>query len=88
MGRVPLLALYQVPEGLPNSSVLLHKFLECLFNGTQNPTINEDHGQGIGIGVGYTLLLECNTSGTGKGAAMKKKIIKKLIISIIIKYLP
>jgi len=30
----PLLALHQVPEGLPNSSVLLYEFLECLFNGT------------------------------------------------------
>ncbi len=33
-------------------------------------------GWDVGIGVGYTLLLECNTSSTGKGVAMKKKIIK------------
>jgi len=40
--------------------------------------------------VGYTPLLECDASGTGKGAAMKKKIIKKkiIMISIIINYLP
>jgi len=30
--------------------------------------------------VGYTPLLECDASGTGKGAAIKKKIIKKIII--------
>jgi len=29
--------------------------------------------------VGYILLLECNVSGAGKGAAMKGKFIKKLI---------
>ena len=34
LGCIPLLALYQVPEGLPDSSVLLHEFPECLFNGT------------------------------------------------------
>ena len=34
LGRIPLLALHQVPEGLPNSLVLLHKLLECLLNGT------------------------------------------------------
>ena len=34
LGRVSLLALHQVPEGLSNSSVLLHKFLECFFDGT------------------------------------------------------
>ena len=34
LGHVSLLALHQVPEGLPDSSVLLHEFLECLFNGT------------------------------------------------------
>ena len=33
LGHIPLLALYKVPEGPPNSSVLLHKFLECFFNG-------------------------------------------------------
>jgi len=40
--------------------------------------------------VGYTLLLECNAPGTGKGAAMKKNIIKIIIIiiSIIIKNSP
>ena len=34
LGCVPLLALYQVPEGLPDSLVLLHKLLECFFDGT------------------------------------------------------
>ena len=34
LGYVPLLALHQVPEGLPDSLVLLHKFPECLFNST------------------------------------------------------
>ena len=34
LGHIPLLALYQVPEGLPNSSILLHEILECLFDGT------------------------------------------------------
>ena len=34
LGCIPLLALHQVPEGLPDSSVLLHEFPECLFNGT------------------------------------------------------
>ena len=76
MGRIPLLALHQVLEGLPDSSVLLHEFLEYLFNGTQNPAISGNYGRGIGIGVGYTPLLECDVPGTGKGAAMKKKIIK------------
>jgi len=39
--------------------------------------------------VGYTSLLECDAPGTGKGMAMKKKIIKKIIIiSIIINYSP
>jgi len=56
--------------------VLLHKLLECLFNGTQNPAISGDYSQGVGVGVGYTPLLECNAPGTGKGAAMKEKIIK------------
>ena len=77
MGRVPLLALYQVPERLPDSSVLLHEFPECLFNGTENPAISGDHGQSHGGGVGYTPLLECDAPSTGKGMAMKKKIIKK-----------
>ena len=40
--------------------------------------------------MGYTLLLECDAPGTGKGTAIKKKIIKKIIIiikiSIITKY--
>jgi len=73
--HVPLLALYQVPERLPDSSVLLHKFPECLFNGTQNLAISRDHGWSVDIGMGYTPLLECDASGTGKGVA--KKIIKK-----------
>jgi len=77
LGCVPLLALYQVLEGLPDFSVLLYKFLEYLFNGTQNPAISRDYGWDIGIGMGYILLLECNAPGIGKGAAMKKKIIKK-----------
>ena len=34
LGRVSLLILHQVPEGLPDSSVLLHEIPECLFNGT------------------------------------------------------
>ena len=34
LGCVPLLALYQVPEGLPDSLVLLHKLLECFLDGT------------------------------------------------------
>ena len=34
LGRVSLLTLHQVPEGLPDSSVLLHEIPECLFNGT------------------------------------------------------
>ena len=37
------------------------------------------------MGVGYTLLLESNVSGTYEGLAMKKKIIKKIIIISIIK---
>jgi len=73
LGCVPLLALYQVPEGLPNSSLLFHKFPECLFNGTQDPTISGDHGWGVGVGVGYIPLLECDIPATSKGAAMKKK---------------
>jgi len=77
LGCIPLLALHQVPEGLPDSSVLLHKLLECLFNGTQDPAISGDYNQGDGGGVGYILLLECDAPSTGKGAAMKKKIIKK-----------
>jgi len=32
----------------------------------------------------YPLLLECNAPGTGKGAAMKEKFIKKIIIIISI----
>jgi len=57
--------------------VLLHKLSECLFDGTWNPAISGDHGQGVSIGVEYTLLLEYDASGTSKEAAMKKKIIKK-----------
>jgi len=76
LDRVPLLALHQVPEGLPDSSVLLDKFPECFFNGTESPAISEDHGRGHGGGVGYTPLLECYAPSTGKGMAMKKKIIK------------
>ena len=34
LGCVPFLALYQVLEELPNSLILLHKFLECLFDNT------------------------------------------------------
>jgi len=34
--------------------------------------------------VGYTPLLEYNVPGVGKGAAMKEKIIKIIIIIIII----
>ena len=41
------------------------------------PTITGDHGWGVGIGVGYTPLLECDAPGIGKGATMKRKIIKK-----------
>ena len=52
--------------------VLLHEFPECLFNGTENPAISGDHGRG----VGYTPLLECDAPGTGKGTAMKKKLLK------------
>jgi len=50
--------------------------------------ISGDHGQGVGIGVGYTLLLECDAPGTGKRAIMKRKIIKKIMISIIINHSP
>jgi len=77
LGRIPLLALHQVPEGLLNFSVLLHKLPEYLFNGTQDSTISGDHDRGDGGGVEYILLLEYDVSSTGKGAAMKKKIIKK-----------
>jgi len=77
LGHVSLLALHQVPEEPSDSSVLLHKLPECLFNGTQDPTISKNHGWGIGIGMGYTLLLKYNTSSVCKGVAMKKKIIKK-----------
>jgi len=39
--------------------------------------------------MGYTPLLECDAPGTGKGATMKKKIIKIItIISIIKNYSP
>ena len=34
LGHISLLALHQVLERLPDSSVLLYKFPECLFNGT------------------------------------------------------
>ena len=71
------MALHQVPEGLPDSSVLLHEFSECFFDGTWNPTISGDHGWGVGSGVGYILLLECDASGIGKEVTMKRKIIKK-----------
>jgi len=74
LGRVPLLALHQVLEKLPDSSVLFHKLLECLFNGTQDPAISGDHGQGVVV-VGYTPLLESNTPSTCEGSAMKKEII-------------
>jgi len=77
LGRIPLLALYQVPERLPDSLVLLHKLPECFFNSTQDPAISGDHGQGIGVDVGYTLLLESNAPSTCEGLAMKKEIIKK-----------
>jgi len=77
LGHVPLLALHQVLEGLPNSLVLLHKLPEYLFNGTQDPAISGDHDWGVGVGVGYTPLLECNASSVDKGAAMKEKIINK-----------
>jgi len=77
LGHVSLLALHQVPEELSNSSVLLHKLPECLFNGTQDPAISRDHGQGVGVGVGYTLLLESDASSIYKRSAMKKEIIKK-----------
>ena len=40
------------------------------------PTITGDHGWGVGIGVGYTPLLECDAPSTGKGATMKRRIIK------------
>jgi len=72
-----LLALHQVPEGLSDSSVLLHKLPEYLFNSTQDPAISGDHGWGDSRGMGYTLLLEYDAPSTGKGAAIKKKIIKK-----------
>ena len=84
LGYVSLLALYQVLEELPNSSVLLHKFLECLFNGIQNPTISEDYNQSVGISVGYILLLESNVPSTCERLAMKKKLLEKVIIIIII----
>ena len=70
LGRIPLLALHQVPEGLPDFSVLLHKLLECLHNGTQDPTISGNHGRNDGGGVGYTPLLE------SEGPTMKE-IMKK-----------
>ena len=76
LGRVPLLALHQVLKELPDSSVLLHKFLECLFNDTQDPTISGDHGQGVGISVEYIPLLEGNTPGTCEGLAIKGKLLK------------
>ena len=57
--------------------VLLHKLLECLFNGTQDTAISRDHGWGVGIGMGYILLFKCNAPSTDKEAAIKKKIIKK-----------
>ena len=63
--------------------------MECLFIGTQDPTISKNYGWDDGKSVGYTPLLECNIPSTGKGVAMKKKIIKKIIIiSIIINYSP
>ena len=34
LGCVPLLTLHQGPERPPDSSILLHKLPECLFNGT------------------------------------------------------
>jgi len=76
LGHVPLLALHQVPEGLLNSLVLLHKLLEYLFNGTQDSTISKDHGWDVGVGVGYTLLLESDAPSICEELAMKKKIIK------------
>jgi len=74
LGYIPLLALHQVLEGLPDYSVLL---LECLFNSIQNPAISGDHSRSVGIGMRYILLLECDAPSTNEGAAMKKKIIKK-----------
>jgi len=68
--------------------LVLHKFPECLFNSIQNPAISENHGWDVGISVGYTPLLECDAPSIGKEVAMKKKIIKKIIISIIINYSP
>jgi len=77
LGCIPLLALHQVPERLSNSSVLLHKLLEYLFNGTQDPAISGDYGWGGSGVVRYTPLLESDVSGTHEGSAIKKKIIKK-----------
>jgi len=76
LGHVPLLALHQVLEGLLNSSVLLHKLPECLFNDTQDLTISKDHSWDIGVDVEYTLLLESDAPSICEELAMKKKIIK------------
>jgi len=77
LGYVPLLALHQVPKGLPDSSVLLHKFSECLFDGTWNFTIGRDHGWGIGVNVQDTPLLDSDAFCAYKRLAMKKTISKK-----------
>jgi len=71
LGYVPFLVLYKVLEGLSNVLVLFHEFLKCLFNGTQDSTIDRDYGQRIGIGVGNIALLEGNVSGICKGMAIK-----------------
>jgi len=76
LSHTPLLVLHQVLEGLFNSSVLLHKLPECLFNDIQDPTISRDHGQGISMGVGYIPLLESDAPSTCERLAMKKEIIK------------
>jgi len=39
-----------------------------------------DYDWGVGVGMGYTLLLEGDISSICKRLAMKKKIIKKIII--------
>ena len=77
LGHISLLTLCQVPEGLSNSSILLHKFSECFFNSTYNFAISGDHGQSVGIVMEYIPLLDNNIYGLCQRLANWKLLVKK-----------
>jgi len=77
LGHVLLLALYQVPERLPDVSVFFNEVSEYLFNSIQDSSVDRNHWLRGGDDMEDTLLFDSDAYGAYKETTTKEMIISK-----------